>query len=286
MLTVSSLVFIFMFIYLICPRCGGAVIRLLLHSFTSRRAHLLGCGTLHLGQSPPQCGLQVDTVPGTSFCNGRMNHYQQSSYNQSKTYWLNYPQLIFNSRWHVLVNFTWGSTILYCSQSLGCVRQIPSISTGPSGNQRVGRQSYQVPCSSGNWYRSLEYRRITTISWMPYYDITCGHGHLPWLLSTLSRRPMLCRCLGVDTDRARTSPMASWKPGLAPSLKDMGWSLYCRKYCTWPISWWTVIRSSMVTTVHCLILETQARSNEPKIMTFPWTGNLINNNNRVWQLKI
>lgn len=163
----------------------------------------------------------------------------------------------------MLVNFTWGSTILYCTLSLGCVRQIPSTSTGPSGSQKVGRRSCRAPCSSGSWYRSLgegDRPNTKTMSWTSCGNITRGHGHSPSLLSTLSRRPMLCRCLGVDTDRASTSPMASWKPGLAPSRKDTGCSLYCRKYCTWPISWCTVIRSSIVTTVHCLILETQTRS--------------------------
>lgn len=44
----------------------------------------------------------------------------------------------------------------------------------------------------------------------------------------LLRRPIFFRWLGVETDRDRTSPMASWKPGLAPLRKETGWSLYCR----------------------------------------------------------
>lgn len=31
-----------------------------------------------------------------------------------------------------------------------------------------------------------------------------------------------------------------WPCGLAPSRKDTGWSLYCKKYWTWPILWCTV----------------------------------------------
>ncbi len=175
----------------------------------------------------------------------------------------------------LLVNFTWGSTILYCTQWMGCVRQIPSISTDPSGSRKVGRRSCQAPCSSGSWYYSLEEGTETPKSWAEHFitshvftelHSTNCHGHSPWLFSTLSRRPMLCRCLGVDTDRASTSPMASWKPGLAPSRKETGWSLYCRKYWTWPISWCTVIRSSIVTTVHCLILETQTQKKTEKLL--------------------
>lgn len=36
--------------------------------------------------------------------------------------------------------------------------------------------------------------------------------------STLARRLISWRCEGVAAERARTSPTASWKAGLAPSL--------------------------------------------------------------------
>lgn len=101
---------------------------------------------------------------------------------------------------------------------------------------------------------------------------------LPGLSSTLSSRPMVCRCLGVDTDSARTSPMASWNPGLAPSRNEIGWSLYWRKYCTWPISWCTVIKSSMFTTVHCLILgkpdQKSSRLSQCSSNMFSWFGSI------------
>ena len=38
-------------------------------------------------------------------------------------------------------------------------------------------------------------------------------------------------------------------------LYRWGRCLYCRKYCTWPISWLTVTKSSWLTRVHCLILQ-------------------------------
>uniref|UniRef100_A0A1A9VXA7 Uncharacterized protein n=1 Tax=Glossina austeni TaxID=7395 RepID=A0A1A9VXA7_GLOAU len=40
-------------------------------------------------------------------------------------------------------------------------------------------------------------------------------------LSTLDK-PIACKCLGVPTDKAITSPTASWKPGLAAPLKGVG----------------------------------------------------------------
>jgi len=43
-----------------------------------------------------------------------------------------------------------------------------------------------------------------------------GHNikdvHVPVSFSSLSRRPIVCRCFGVDTDSDMTSPIASWKP--------------------------------------------------------------------------
>ena len=44
-------------------------------------------------------------------------------------------------------------------------------------------------------------------------------------------------------------------PGLAPSWKVVGWSLYIMKYQTWPSSWWTTISSGIVTAVHILTLK-------------------------------
>ena len=44
-------------------------------------------------------------------------------------------------------------------------------------------------------------------------------------------------------------------PGLAPSWKVVGWSLYIMKYQTWPSSWWTSISSGIVTAVHILTLK-------------------------------
>ncbi len=152
---------------------------------------------------------------------------------------------------------TSGSTTLCCTPSLRSFHQTPSTSTGPLGNQKAGRQSYPRQCSSGSWWCFLQTSKACRV----WTSILCVSffvdvwGAVPLLSSTLSSRPMLWRCLGVETDRASTSPMASWNPGLAPSRKAMGWSLYCRKYWMWPISWCTVMRSSMVTTVHCLILE-------------------------------
>jgi len=35
---------------------------------------------------------------------------------------------------------------------------------------------------------------------------------LPLSFSTLSSNPILCKCSGVATDRAMTSPIASWNP--------------------------------------------------------------------------
>lgn len=68
------------------------------------------------------------------------------------------------------------------------------------------------------------------------------------------KRPMDLRWEGVVTERAITSPTASWNPGLAPLRNKRGWFLNWRKYCTWPISWWTTTKSSMTTCVHWLTL--------------------------------
>lgn len=152
---------------------------------------------------------------------------------------------------------TSGSTTLCCTLSLRSFHQILSTSIGPSGSRKAGRQSYPRQCSSGSWWCSLQTSKnhLEFGSAFNVCFVASFIADVPLFSSTLSSRPMLLRCLGVETDRANTSPMASWNPGLAPSRKEMGWSLYCRKYWTWPISWCTVMRSSMVTTVHCLILE-------------------------------
>ena len=62
--------------------------------------------------------------------------------------------------------------------------------------------------------------------------------------------------LGATSNQAqppRADPFTLAVPSLP--LKVTGKSLYCMKYCMWPISWWATTRSSMFTEVHCLILE-------------------------------
>ena len=44
-------------------------------------------------------------------------------------------------------------------------------------------------------------------------------------------------------------------PGLGASLYANGCSLYCWKYAMWPISWWTVVKSSWLTEVHIFTLK-------------------------------
>lgn len=47
---------------------------------------------------------------------------------------------------------------------MGCVRRRPSISTGPSGSQKAGRQFCPAPCSSKSWCHSL-HKSETFITW-------------------------------------------------------------------------------------------------------------------------
>ena len=54
---------------------------------------------------------------------------------------------------------------------------------------------------------------------MDYLQIQNKKDDLLLLLGASLRSPISARCVGVDMDIAMSSPMASWKPSLAPSLQ-------------------------------------------------------------------
>ena len=104
----------------------------------------------------------------------------------------------------------------------------PSICICPSNIQKVRTWLYQGPFASKSWDQIFQ---------IPCFHPNKGGDQLKKPVNenrtisdgdlTVEKFSPLLRCFGVPTERAIVSPIASWKPGLAPDRKIIGWCAYC-----------------------------------------------------------